>query len=89
MVVVRLCSPQAVRVYVVVSGCISLSRLALNWAAGLWPDSEVALAKACGVTRKAFREAVEHLEFCQLVRRNYTAGKIKISLSYSDARCPI
>ena len=47
-------------------------------------DSEVALTKACGVTRKALREAVEHLEFCQIVRRSYTAGKIKISLSYSD-----
>jgi hypothetical protein len=47
-------------------------------------DSEVALTKACGVTRKALREAVEHLEFCLIVRRSYTAGKIKISLSYSD-----
>lgn len=52
-------------------------------------DSEVALAKACGVTRKGLREAVEHLEFCQLVRRNYTAGKIKISLSYSGINCPV
>ena len=52
-------------------------------------NSEVALAKACDVTRKALREAVEHLEFCQLVRRNYTAGKIKISASYSDVDLPV
>lgn len=51
-------------------------------------NSEVALAKACGVTRKALREAVEHLEFCQLVRRNYTAGKIRITLAYSDFNSP-
>ena len=51
-------------------------------------SSEVALARACGVTRKALREAVEHLEFCQLVSRSYIAGKIKISLSYPDVDCP-
>jgi hypothetical protein len=52
-------------------------------------NSEVALAKACGVTRKALREAVEHLEFCQLVRRDYTAGKIKISVDCSDVNYPV
>ena len=44
-------------------------------------NSEVALANACGVTRKALRKAVEHLEFCQLVERNYAAGKINIRLT--------
>ena len=31
--------------------------------------SESALALACGVTRKAIREALEHLEFCGMVSR--------------------
>lgn len=44
-------------------------------------NSEVALANACGVTRKALRKAVEYLEFCQLVERNYAAGKINIRLT--------
>ena len=38
-------------------------------------QSESALARTCGVTRKALREALDHLEFCGLVeRRAMNAG---------------
>ena len=43
-------------------------------------QSESALAKCCGVTRKAVREALDHLEFCQMVRRNNIAGRVQIML---------
>ncbi len=41
-------------------------------------QSESILARCCGVTRKALREALDHLEFCQMVRRNNIAGKVQI-----------
>lgn len=41
-------------------------------------QSESALAKCCGVTRKAIRQALDHLEFCQMIRRNNIAGKVQI-----------
>lgn len=44
-------------------------------------ESESALAKSCNATRKAIREALDHLEFCQLIQRKNVAGKINISIS--------
>ncbi|MFI4912361.1 MAG: hypothetical protein ACIAQZ_11905 [Sedimentisphaeraceae bacterium JB056] len=44
--------------------------------------SESALAKNCGVTRKALRDALEHLEFCQLVCRESTTAKTKVTLNF-------
>jgi len=41
-------------------------------------QSESALARYCGVTRKALREALDHLEFCRMITRNSIAGKTKI-----------
>jgi hypothetical protein len=43
-------------------------------------NSESALARCCGVTRKAVREALDHLEFCQMVRRSNVAGRVRIAL---------
>ena len=42
-------------------------------------QSESSLAKACNATRKAVREALEHLEFCQLIQRKTVSGKINIT----------
>jgi hypothetical protein len=44
--------------------------------------SESALAKSCGVNRKALLDALEHLEFCQLVCRESTTAKTKITLNF-------
>jgi hypothetical protein len=44
--------------------------------------SEVALAKSCSVTRKALRDALDHLEFCQLVCRESTTARTKLTLSF-------
>lgn len=41
-------------------------------------QSESALARYCGVTRKALRDALDHLEFCRMITRNNIAGKTKI-----------
>lgn len=38
-------------------------------------QSESALARACGVTRPAVREALDHLELCGLVNRPAVQGK--------------
>ncbi|MCI0499154.1 MAG: hypothetical protein L0Y36_05685 [Planctomycetales bacterium] len=43
-------------------------------------QSESLLARRCHATRKAVREALDHLEFCRLVLRRSAAGKILISL---------
>lgn len=43
-------------------------------------QSESVLARCCGVTRKAVRQALDHLEFCQMVRRSNVAGKVRIML---------
>ena len=43
-------------------------------------ESESALARCCGVTRKAVREALDHLEFCQLVRRVNVSGRVGITI---------
>jgi hypothetical protein len=43
-------------------------------------QSESRLARRCHATRKAVREALDHLEFCRLVLRHPAAGKILISL---------
>ena len=43
-------------------------------------QSESLLARRCHATRKAVREALDHLEFCRLVFRRSVAGKILISL---------
>lgn len=42
-------------------------------------QSESMLARRCHATRKAVREALDHLEFCRLVLRQTVAGKIKIT----------
>jgi hypothetical protein len=39
--------------------------------------SESALARACGVTRKAVREALDHLAFCGLVRREADGSRTR------------
>ncbi len=44
--------------------------------------SEAALARSCGATRKAIRDALEHLEFCQLVCRKNTTAKTKVTLNF-------
>jgi len=54
-----------------------LQTLADNRQAG---QSESQLARHCFATRKAIRDALDHLEFCQLIRRRTPAGKICISL---------
>jgi len=41
-------------------------------------ESESSLARFCGVTRKAVREALDHLEFCQMIRRVNMAGRVGI-----------
>lgn len=43
-------------------------------------QSESLLARRCHATRKAVREALDHLEFCRLVFRQSVAGKNLISL---------
>jgi hypothetical protein len=43
-------------------------------------QSESSLARCCGVTRKALREALDHLEFCQLVHRISIASRVTIML---------
>jgi hypothetical protein len=40
--------------------------------------SESALARACLATRKAIRDALDHLELCQLVARKYDKGFVSI-----------
>lgn len=54
-----------------------LETLAFNPDAG---QSESALARHCLATRKAVREALDHLEFCQLVLRINDAAKVRITL---------
>ena len=54
-----------------------LETLAADRHAG---QSESLLARHCHATRKAVREALDHLEFCQLIIRRSAAGKILISL---------
>ncbi|MBW8016716.1 MAG: hypothetical protein FVQ82_11055 [Planctomycetes bacterium] len=43
-------------------------------------QSESALARYCGVTRKALRDALDHLEFCRMITRSSIAGKTKIMI---------
>jgi hypothetical protein len=40
--------------------------------------SESALARACGATRNAIRDALDHLELCQLVQRKTLKGLVSI-----------
>lgn len=42
-------------------------------------QSESLLARHCHATRKAVREALDHLEFCRFITRRSAAGKIVIS----------
>ena len=44
-------------------------------------ESESALARYCYATRKAVREALDHLEFCQLALRIHDTGKVRIILT--------
>jgi len=44
-------------------------------------QSETALARYCGVTRKALREALDHLEFCRMITRSTIAGKTNIMIT--------
>jgi hypothetical protein len=41
-------------------------------------QSESALARACGATRNAVRDALDHLELCQFVRRKILKGLVSI-----------
>ena len=43
-------------------------------------QNESVLAKCCGVARKAVWETLDHLEFCQMVRRGNVAGRVRIML---------
>lgn len=52
-----------------------LETLARNRQAG---QSETLLSRHCHATRKAVREALDHLEFCQLIVRRSNAGKTMI-----------
>lgn len=40
--------------------------------------SESALSRACGATRKAVREALDHLEFCRMVQRQVIGNHCRI-----------
>ncbi|MEX1017280.1 MAG: hypothetical protein WD534_03010 [Phycisphaeraceae bacterium] len=46
--------------------------------------SESALARACGVTRKAVREALDHLAFCGLVSREADGARTRAVLEPSN-----
>jgi hypothetical protein len=41
-------------------------------------QSESALARACGATRNAIRDALDHLELCQFVQRRTVKGLVSI-----------
>lgn len=43
-------------------------------------QSESLLARCCNVTRKALRDALDHLEYCQAVHRVNTGSKVRIIL---------
>ncbi|MFI4912493.1 MAG: hypothetical protein ACIAQZ_12575 [Sedimentisphaeraceae bacterium JB056] len=43
-------------------------------------ESESLLAKCCSATRKAVREALDHLEFCQMIRRVPDGSRIRIEI---------
>jgi len=49
-------------------------------------QSESALARHCHATRKAVREALDHLEFCQLVSRIHDAGAVRIILGNNNLK---
>ncbi len=55
-----------------------LATLAADPQAG---RSESDLARACGVTRKALREALDHLAFCGLVRREAEGARTRAVLT--------
>jgi hypothetical protein len=60
-----------------------LETLAFNPDSG---QSESALARHCYATRKAVREALDHLEFCQLVARIHDTGTVRIALKNKNLR---
>ena len=60
-----------------------LETLAFNPDAG---QSESALARHCFATRKAIREALDHLEFCQLVARIHDTGTVRIILANKNLK---
>jgi hypothetical protein len=49
-------------------------------------QSESALARECYATRKAIRQALDHLEFCQLVSRIHDAARVRIILNDSQLK---
>ena len=55
-----------------------LESLARDSQAG---QSESALSRYCYATRKAIREALDHLEFCQIIRRESIGAKVRIILA--------
>ena len=55
-----------------------LATLEANPGAG---KSESALARACNATRRAIREALDHLELCQLVTRRHETHTVSILLN--------
>jgi hypothetical protein len=55
-----------------------LETLAYDTDAG---QSESVLANRCSVTRKALREALDHLEYCQMIQRSNIAGRVRINVT--------
>jgi hypothetical protein len=55
-----------------------LETLRFNSNAG---ESESMLARYCNATRKAVREALDHLEFCRMIRRKVIAEKVSIEIA--------
>ena len=43
--------------------------------------SESCLARACRATRRAIRDALGHLELCQLVKRQQQKGLVTVQLN--------
>lgn len=62
----------------VFSGNLRASILTCLWTDPEAGRSESALAAACGVTRKALRDALDHLEFCGLIRRRPVGARTEI-----------
>lgn len=47
-------------------------------------SSESALARACRATRRAVRDALDHLELCQLVARDRVGNTVPVTLVHSQ-----
>ena len=65
----------------VFGGNLRASLLACLKASPAAGRSESALAAACGATRKALRDALDHLQLCGLISRERSARRTVISIS--------